>query len=168
MSARIRTGYSFRTAVGRIEDVMARIKAIGLTHAPITDTASTFGYVKWKKLAKKNGLRPVFGVELAVTNSINEKKPAIDYWTFIAKDSLVPLNELIALATTQFRYQPLLTREQALERTDVFSIMGYRADFASIAAREDLFFGLGPSLTKGQLKRAIDAGHMPIAVSLVE
>jgi DNA polymerase III alpha subunit len=144
---------------------MARIKAIGLTHAPITDTASTFGYVKWRKLAKKNGLRPVFGVELAVTNSINEKKPAIDYWTFIAKDSLVPINELIALATTQFRYQPLLTREQALARNDVFTIMGYRADFAAIAAREDLFFGLGPSLTKGQLKRAIEAGHMPIAVS---
>jgi DNA polymerase III alpha subunit len=107
----------------------------------------------------------VFGVELAITNSINEKKPAIDYWTFIAKDSLVPLNELIALATTQFRYQPLLTREQALARNDVFAIMGYRADFAAIKAREDLFFGLGPSLTKGQLKRAVDAGHAPIAVS---
>lgn len=165
MTARLRTGYSFRSAVGKLPSVIERIKEIGLTHAPITDTSSTFGYAKWRKIAKAAGLRPVFGVELAVTNSIHEKKPSIDYWTFIAKDSLVPINELVALATKQFRYQPLLTREQALERTDVFTIMGYRADFPAIKARDDLFFGLGPSMTKGQVKRAIEAGHMPIAVS---
>src|SRR5688500_9047533 len=129
MSARIRTGYSFRTAVGRIEDVLARLKEIGSTYAPITDTASTFGYVKWAKAAKKAGLKPVFGVELAVTNSIHEKKPSVDYWTFIAKSSIVPINNLIGLATSQFRYQPLLTLDQALEQKDLFTIAGYRADF---------------------------------------
>lgn len=165
MSARIRTGYSFRSAVGKLPDVIARIKEIGLTHAPITDTASTFGYTKWRKIAKGAGLRPVFGVELAVTTSIHEKKPSIDYWTFIAKDSLVPINELIALATSQFRYQPLLTREQALARDDVFTIAGYRADYTAFKPRNGLFFGLGPSMTKGQVKRAIENGHAPIAVS---
>jgi len=165
MTARLRTGYSFRNAVGKIEDVMARIKEIGLSHAPITDTASTFGYVKWRKLAKKNDLKPVFGVELAVTNSINDKKPSVDYWTFIAKDSLVPINELIALATTQFRFQPLLTQEQACARYDTFTIIGHRANYKNILAAPHLFFGLGPAMTKGQINRAMIAGHTPIAVS---
>ncbi len=165
MSARIRTGYSFRSAVGRIDEVITRLKEIGSTYAPITDTASTFGYVKWNKAAKKAGLKTVYGVELAVTNSINEKKPSVDYWTFIAKDSLVPINEIIGKATSQFRYQPLLTLEQALERTDVFTIVGHRADFTKIPAREGLFFGLGPALSKGQLKRAIEGGLAPITVS---
>jgi DNA polymerase III alpha subunit len=165
MSARIRTGYSFRMAAGKIEDVLARIKAVGLSAAPITDTASTFGWVKWNKAAKKAGLKPHFGVELAVTNSLNDKKPAVDYWTFIARDSLVPLHELIAIATNQFRYQPMLTVEQACSRADVSVVMGTRTDFSSVAAAPHLFFGLGPSVVKGQLRRAIDGGHKLIAVS---
>jgi DNA polymerase III alpha subunit len=165
MTIRLRTGYSFRSAVGKIDDVISRLKEIGSTHAPITDTASTFGYVKWKKAAEKAGLKPVFGVELAVTVSINDKKPSVDYWTFIAMDSLIPINELVALATSQFRYQPLLTRDQALARDDVFIIMGHRASFSEIPAKGNLFFALSPSITKGQIDRALAAGHTPVAAS---
>lgn len=165
MSVRIRTGFSFRSAVGKIDAVMSRLTEIGATHAPITDTASAFGWVKWKKAAEKAGLKPVFGVELAVTPSINEKKPAVDYWTFIAKDSLVPLHELIALATEQFRYQPLLTREQAWARSDVFTVMGHRTDFSAVPPGDHLFVALSPSLAKGQVKRALEAGHRLVAAS---
>jgi DNA polymerase III alpha subunit len=165
MSIRIRTGYSFRSAVGRIDDVISRLVECGQSYAPITDTASTFGYVKWRKAAIAAGLQPVFGVELAVTTSINEKKPSVDYWTFIAKDSLIAIHELISLATNQFRYQPLLTRVQALERDDLYIIMGYRAKFEEIEPKENLFFALAPSLTKGQFNRAINKGHQPVAAS---
>lgn len=165
MTVRLRTGYSFRSAVGKVDDVIARLKEIGATTAPITDTASTFGWVKWKKAATKAGLRPVFGVELAVTPSINEKKPAVDYWTFIAKDSLVPLHELVSLATQQFRYQPLLTREQAWSRDDVNVIMGHRTDFVSVPAGDHLWVALSPSIVKGQVRAAVDAGHRLVAAS---
>jgi len=53
---RTRTGYSFRTAWGKIDDVIARLKAIGATTAPISDRNSTFGYVRWTKAAKAAGL----------------------------------------------------------------------------------------------------------------
>jgi len=165
MTVRVRTGYSFRSAVGKIEDVIARLVEIGATHAPITDTASTFGWVKWKKAAQKANLKPVFGVELAVTPSIHEKKPSVDYWTFIAQDSIEPINDLVALATSQFRYQPLLTREQAWSRSDVWAIMGHRTDFSAIPSSDHLFVALGPSLPRGQLKRALAAGHRLIAAS---
>ena len=165
MSVRVRTGYSFRMAVGRIEDVIDRIKEMGWKAAPITDTASTFGWVKWSKLCKKNDIKPVFGVELAVSRSINEKKPSVDYWTFIAKDSLVPLHELVSLATSQFRYQPVISVEQALERDDVFIIMGHRTNFTDIEKKDNLYFALSPSLTRGQMVRAIKKGHKPVMAS---
>lgn len=165
MTARIRTGYSFRNAAGSLGSVLAKIRASGATHAPITDTASTFGWVKWKKLCTEAGLKPVFGVELAVTNSINEKKPSVDLWTFIAKDSLVPLHELISLATSQFRYQPLLTVEQATARGDVSVLMGHRSNFSEIPPSDHLFVAAGPSIAKGQLNRAIAAGHRLVACS---
>jgi len=79
----------------------------------ITDTASCFAHTKWTKLCKKAGSRPVFGIELAVSDSISAKKPGYDYWTFLAKDDLRSIHELLLLATQQFRYVPLLDYSQA-------------------------------------------------------
>ena len=161
---RIRTGYSFRAAVGSIDDVLDRLQELGWDSAPMTDRASTFGWVRWSHACEKRGLKPVFGVELAVTESISAKKPAVDYWTFIAKDSITPINELVELATKQFRYQPLLTYEQAQE-ADCFKIVGHRARLSMIKPDDDLFIGIGPATNKGYLKTALDAGLLPIAVS---
>lgn len=171
---KIRTGYSFRNAVGKIDKVVDRIRAIGWSYAPITDTASTFGYVRWMKACKKAELKPIFGVELAVTRSIQAKKPATDYWTFIAKDSLEPIHHLISTATNQFRYVPLLTIEQALAAPGVIKIVGHRSPFIEVdddgtekvripAGDPDLYVGLGPALVKGQYETARNLGHQFVA-----
>lgn len=165
MTIRLRTGYSFRSAVGKIDNVIERLKMVESPYAPITDTASTFGWVKWRKAAEKAGMRPIFGVELAVTPSLNEKKPSVDYWTFIARDSIVPLHDLIATATQQFRYQPLLSLEQAQARGDVSVIVGHRTNPENIVPATHLFWGMGPSLAKGQLRKALACGHDVVEVS---
>lgn len=166
MSARIRTGYSFRNAVGHLPEVIARIQECGWKHAPITDTASTFGWVKWKKLCLKNDLIPVFGVELGVSPNRNAKKPSVDRWTFIAKDQLRPVSELVALATQQFRYEPLLSVEQALGAKDVFKIIGHRSQLEGIPpGTDDLFFALAPSTARGQYRQAQELGFRMIACS---
>lgn len=103
---RVRTGYSFRSAVGRIENVMDRIET---PWAPITDRSSTFGFTKWNALCKERGKRPIFGVEIAVSPEPTAKKVTRSYFTFIATDSIAPLNKVLALATEQFRYEPLLS-----------------------------------------------------------
>lgn len=154
---RIRTGYSFHTAFGHIEDVQKRLLAINATFAPITDRNSTFGFNKWTKLAKKNGLRPVYGVELAVTPSLGARKPILDYWTFIAKDSLVPLHELIATATANPGKEPSLTYQQAL-KADVFKIAGERLLIDHVQDQDDFFLGLSPAVPRGLLNRAIQKG----------
>jgi len=161
---RIRTGYSFRNAVGKINETMARLKAIDYPAAPITDRASAFGWVRWAQLAEKEGMRPVFGVELAVTDSINAKRPTADHWTFIAKDSLAPINQLIELATQQFRYQPLLTYEQA-QAAKVFRIVGHKSDLDKVITHKDTFVGLGPAAAKGFINKAIKNKLKLIAVS---
>ena len=103
---RIRTGFSFRQAVGDIERVLDRIET---DWAPITDRASTFGFNRWSKASKKRDKRPLFGVELAVSPEPTAKKVTRSYFTFIARDSIAPINKLVAKATEQFRYEPLLS-----------------------------------------------------------
>ena len=163
---RIRTGYSFRAAAGKLDEVMSRLKEIGAEYAPITDRASTFGFYRWAELCKKNSIKPVFGVELAVTTSIHAKKPAVDYWTFIARDSIAPINRLVELATTQFRYQPLLTLEQALSAEGVFKVTGHRPQLDWAAGPVgNVFVALGPSTARGVARQAVKYGWPMAATS---
>ena len=164
---KVRTGYSFREAAGHIEDVLDRLQELGCTHAPITDRASTFAFHRWAKACDKRGLTPVFGVELAVTDSINAKKPSVDSWTFTATGSVQPINELVTLATTQFRYRPLLTLEQAMEKQGVLKMTGHCPPMAlwDKSPQGDIAVGLMPSTPFGVAKRAKQHGWQMAASS---
>jgi DNA polymerase III alpha subunit len=156
---RIRTGYSFRKAVGHVDEVIDRLRETKWEVAPITDTASTFGYVRWAKAAKAAGLRPIFGVELAVTDALHAKRPSVDYWTFIAKDDLESVHKLVELAGSQFRYQPLLHTDQAMAAEGVVKIVGEKtAPVDGMGSDLDLFVAASPSLSRGAYKRFCDAG----------
>ncbi len=161
---RIRTGYSFRAAVGSLEDVMARLIEVKAPFSPITDRASTFGFCRWVELSKKHNLKPLLGVEIGVTRSLHEKKPVVDYWTFFARQDIAEVNRLLTLATSQFRYEPLINYEQALSFNG-FKITGYKAQFDQFESSADLFVALSPSCSKGFINEAIQQGHSLIAAS---
>lgn len=145
---RIRTGFSFRTAVGHLSEVIERVKEIGWEVAPISDRTSTFGFTQWTKLAKKSGLRPIYGVELAVVPELGQNKPRLDFWTFFAKDSLRPLHDLIARATKELP-EPCLSYEQALNETQgLVKIAGERVLLDLVKPTKDFYIGLSPSLPK--------------------
>jgi DNA-directed DNA polymerase III PolC len=143
----IRTGYSFRTAYGHLEDVLDRLKEIGWPCAVMADRNNTFGYNRWTQGALAKGLRPVYGVELAVCPDLEAAKPIVDYWWFMAQGSLEPLHDLLWLASSQSRtfpmggHEPLLTYEQALAASGVTKIGGSRLLLGHVVKRErqDLF-----------------------------
>lgn len=154
---RIRTGYSFRTAYGHLDDVMKVLQENGENVAPISDRMSTFGFMRWAKAAKKAGLRPIFGVELACVVELGEKKPTIDYWTFWATDSLTELHEAIGLATDNPGREPSLTYEQAMSFKGLIKIAGERCQLAALekhAKSKMLYLSLSPSTPIGLLRKA--------------
>lgn len=163
---RTRTGYSFRTAFGHLNEVMAQLDT---DFAPITDRASTFGWTKWAKLCKKSGKRPVYGVELAVTDSPGAKKLTKSYFTFIATDDLTPINELVALASSQFRYEPLLTYDQLANVPESVAILiGRNAlvdkiPLGDMISRPTYYMPMHPSTPKMLLDWALANGIEPIA-----
>ena len=165
----IRTGYSFKVATGHLPEVIARIQEIGLPAAPIADRLSTFGFVKWQKLCAANNIKPVFGVELACVPELGTKKPAADYWTFLAKDSVTALHELIWFATRNPDREPALTYTQALSAQGVVKIAGERLQLDRLMAslrmpettRDDFYFGLSPATPRG-LYNAVKAAELPM------
>ena len=155
---RVRSGYSFKAAFGKIEDVMSRLKEIGEEVAPISDRLSTFSFNKWTKLANKEGLRPLYGVELPVVTSLGQKKPIIDHWTFFAKEELRDLHKVITTCTNNPGREPSILYSQAVNAEGVIKIVGERAlldrfpkDFIN---DPDMFFGLAPSVSYGQYRIA--------------
>lgn len=159
-----RTGYSFRTAFGHIKDVM---DVTPWSFAPITDRASTFGFNRWTKLAKSVGKKPVFGVELAVTPSIHEKKPVRTYMTFMAREGLAEINALVEQATRQFRYEPLLTYDDVnrLDLSRVAVLVGRKPLAEHLVVREGLYLDASPATPLPVIKWAEQVGIPVIASS---
>jgi DNA polymerase III alpha subunit len=77
---RIRTEYHFGQTFAKVDDVIKRLKEIGCTAAAIVDK-STWGHTIWHKACKAVGIKPLLGVEIAVTDDVNPTK----MW-FIAKN----------------------------------------------------------------------------------
>jgi len=160
---KIRTGFSFRSATGKLDHITKTLKELGYDFAPISDRSSTFGFCQWRKETKKAELRPIYGVELGVTPSVNAKKPTVDYWTFFAHETIADINELVAMATNQFRYEPLLTYEQAMNVKGMTVICGNRVSFEDVKRMASdgcslPFYPVAPSTPTGGLRIAMKEG----------
>lgn len=162
---KIMTGYSFRHSIGHLQEVMNRLIECGYPVAPISDYGSTFGFARWKKIADKAKLRPMYGVTIPVTPSMEAKKPITAEWTFFAKETLSDLNKLMELASSQFRYTPLLSYSQATQAKDVVIIAGSNSLLHEFEPAEDLYCSLNPSTAKGWFNAAKVKGHKFIANS---
>lgn len=160
---RTRSGYSFRTAYGFLEDVFARIET---DFAPLTDRASAYGHNRWRKLCKKHNKRPVFGVEIAVTDSPNAKKMNMNHVTLVATSSLAPINSALELAFSKFRFEPLLTYND-LNSLDpsVAVILGRRINPDLLDANREWHYAEAPSTIPAMRRWASERGWKPIASS---
>lgn len=62
---RVRSGYTFRNAYGRIPEIVDRLKATGAQFAAMVD-AGTWSHVRWDTAMTKAELTPGFGMEVPV------------------------------------------------------------------------------------------------------
>ncbi|MEZ4435902.1 MAG: DNA polymerase III subunit alpha [bacterium] len=64
----LHTQYSLLTGAIRVRDLMDRVKEAGMSAVAMTDTGNMFGAVDFYKRAKKAGIKPIVGVEVAVAD----------------------------------------------------------------------------------------------------
>src|SRR5579864_3089446 len=62
---RVRTGYSYRNAYGRMPEVVEKLKEIGCTSAAMVDSG-TWGHVRFEQAMVKAELNPMFGMEIPI------------------------------------------------------------------------------------------------------
>jgi len=159
---RIRTSYSFKAAVGSLDDVATRLVEVNSPAAIITDRTSTFGFVRWKSAAEKVGLRPVYGVELAVTSTMADRSADYCLWTFLAKDDLAPLHKLVGDATRN--PGAALSYRQANEAQKDLIVMAGENSILDLTD-EAIPIALSPSIPRGQFARAVRDNRTFVATS---
>ena len=161
---RVRTGYSFGSVYGHLDEVhdLVRDSLFQHDYAPITDRASAFGWNKWRKECRGTDLRPVYGLELAVSPNYAAKDRAQDYWTFYARDDLQALHNLLLTATQQFKWEPVLSIQQAAMAEGVEIVTGGSMPLehmAPLAGAPNLNVALSPSISDGALSALRQQGH---------
>jgi DNA polymerase III alpha subunit len=159
---RIRTGYSFHFAYGHLSEVAARLQVIGWPRQPISDRTSTYGFNRWAHLVPN----PMFGVELAVSADLQEKRPTVDWWTFFAIKELGSIHALIAEATSIKKGEPALSYAKAIKAKDVIKILGNAALLDKVKPKtKNLYVALSPSTPKILYTSAKKLGFQFIASS---
>jgi DNA polymerase III alpha subunit len=170
----IRTGYSFRLAVGHTQTVVDRLAELSWPAAPICDRDNTFGFVTWTKICKAANLRPVYGVEIAVSDNWAEKKskdgsrqgPRIDHWSFLAKSDLAKLNDLVRLASGHAHRHPILSYDEAMSAPGLIKIAGEHCDQSLIDYDlEDVYQAVTPATPVALIRAAKDRGAVLVGLS---
>lgn len=163
LNLKCRTEYSFRTAYGRPEEVLA-VGGVG-----ICDRSGTWGHVQFAKAAKKKGIKPVFGVELAVVKNHEEKeKQPINWMSFLAKNNegLKEIYKLTSLATSQMYYVPRISYGQLWDLSEnVYILSGAMPLIGELPRVENLLIELSPLMEQKMFEKLANKGYKPVAVS---
>lgn len=119
----VHSHYSLLDGLAKIDDLVTKTKALGMDSLALTDHGNLYGAVEFYKKAKKEGLKPILGIEayLAPNGHLN-KRPGIDelryHLILLAKDKIGWKNlvKLATIASTDgFYYKPRIDKEILLK-----------------------------------------------------
>ncbi len=111
--------YSLLDGLGKIDDIIARTKELGMDAIALTDHGSLYGAIEFYKKAKKAGIKPILGVETYIAptdHTIKQSNGGEKYYHLI----LLAKNEtgwknLIKLVTVAhlegFYYKPRIDKD---------------------------------------------------------
>jgi DNA polymerase III alpha subunit len=147
----LRSEYSFKKTFGKITDITKHSN--GKDYLGIAELNNTFSHVKFEKICKSEGIKPIFGVRLEVVydSKLKTRSHYGPEHIFIAKNQagLKAIYELVKSSYDNFYYKPMVPKSHmdSLNRSDVVIICENPYDLESID-----YIGLSPSTNKIMLE----------------
>ena len=165
---RTRTEYSFRKAYGPINNLVEGAgEAMGIVDS------GTWGHVPFNNACKKAGIKPIFGVEIAIVEDATDrsKQPA-NMMAFIAKNNsgLSEIYELVTKSTAKenFYYFPRMSYSDLFDISEnVIILSGTHPKWGllPLARKNDLYIEINPMSPRSALEFAKAKGFKTIATS---
>lgn len=135
MYLNIKTGYTFKQVYGHLDKIAEKCAKYA-KFGGIADLGNTFAHIPWKKACKKAGIKPIYGVQLPVTEDLQRKvrRYPVNWMTLIAKNTegLQEIYRLVDLSFQQFYYRQRITYDQINATTENIYVL------SGIAPRWDL------------------------------
>lgn len=118
--------YSLLDGVNRIKEIPKIVKKLGMDAVALTDHGNMFGAVDFYKACKKEGVKPIIGVEIYMAKRrMQDKEPGIDdtryHLGLLAKNEVGYKNiiKLVSIANTEgMYYKPRIDRETLKEHSE--------------------------------------------------
>ncbi|HOE56850.1 MAG TPA: DNA polymerase III subunit alpha, partial [Bacillota bacterium] len=129
----VHTEYSLLDGAGKIEELVAKAKELGMESIAITDHGVMYGVVDFYKQAKKHGVKPIIGCEVYVApRTMGDRDPKLDagqYHMVLLAENEEGYNNLIKLVsmgfTEGFYYKP---------RVDIETLRKYSKGIIALSA----------------------------------
>ena len=111
--------YSLLDGMSKIEEIVARVKELGMDSVALTDHGVMYGTIEFYKKAKAAGIKPVIGAELYLApRRLYNKEPQLDSGNFhllVFAKNLVGYRNLMKLTSIAhlegFYYKPRIDKE---------------------------------------------------------
>lgn len=118
----VHSHYSLLDGLAKIDELLDRVKELGMDSVALTDHGVLYGAVEFYKKAKAKGIKPIIGVEIYVAaGRMQDKQPGIDsarYHMILLAKNETGYKNLVKLVTKAnlegFYYKPRID-EQLLE-----------------------------------------------------
>ncbi len=95
----LHTEYSLLDGMGRIDEYIARAKALGMQHLAVTDHGVMYAAMDWYKAATKAGLHPIIGMEAYLAEGKATEKERKSYHLLLLAENDAGYRNLLKLAT---------------------------------------------------------------------
>lgn len=117
----IKTGYTFKQVYGHLDQIAKKCATMA-DYGGIADLGNTFAHIPWRKACKKVGIKPIYGVQLPITEDLQKgvRRYPFNWMTFVAKNTegLQEIYQLVDKSFQQFYYRQRITYEQLNNTTD--------------------------------------------------
>ncbi len=117
----VHTSYSLLDGLCRLNELIAKAKELGQPAIAITDHGNLFGAAEFYKLAKKEGIKPIIGSEMYITDSSFKEKSGYNHLILLAmnNEGYKNLMKLSTLSYTDgFYYKPRIDYDILKEHSD--------------------------------------------------
>lgn len=109
----VHSEYSLLDGLGKPEHYINKAKEMGFRALAVTDHANIDAHLRWQKVCKKNGLKPILGCELYLVQDMKskEKKETRSHITVLVKDlsGWQALGRMLTIANLEgFYHRPRL------------------------------------------------------------
>lgn len=145
--------YSLLSGAIRIDELMPRIKELGMSAVALTDNGNMYGAVHFYKAARKHGIRPIFGCDAYVAEKSRHDRQSRDsaHLVLLAQNNVgyKNLSYLVSMGFMQgFYYNPRIDLELLAQHSE--GLIGLSGGSSGVIAKVFLRDGMAAAQARAQ------------------